>query len=81
MLHAELSLLKISACNRDGLGISASGHRSLAGGCGEDDVQSLGAGAELAVAGQCHSPADSHSNAGTSSGSRLLEWQPEIWED
>lgn len=72
MLHAKLSLLKISACNKEELGNAASGHRNPAGRCGEGDVQSLGAGAELAIVGECDSPADSHSNAGTSSGSRVL---------
>ena len=72
MLHAELLLLKISACDKKGLGISASGHRRPAGRYGEDDMQSLGAGAELAVAGQCHSPVDAYSNTGTSSGSGVL---------
>lgn len=74
MLHAELSLLELSACNKKGLGISASGHRSPAGRCSKDDVQSLGAGAKLAIVGQFCSPADSHSNAVTLSGSPDDSW-------
>lgn len=81
MLHAELSQPKISADNKEGLGISALEHSSPGAGCGKDGVQSLGAGAELALTCQCHLPADSHSNAGTLSGSRILQQQPEIWED
>lgn len=72
MLPAELSLLELSVCNKKGLGTSASGHRSPAGRRGKDDVQSLGAGAKLAIVGQFCSPADSHSNVVTLSGSGVL---------
>lgn len=47
---------------QEGLDISAWGHGSPAGSCGEGDEQALGAGLDIVG----HSPADSHSSARTS---------------